>query len=84
MRGLKTLDKLKQDRHENGLQPPAPPLQPVPVVMVTSSLSAGEIRICYEAGANFCLARPVGLETMRQHPALNCPYWMDTTRPVMA
>jgi len=40
--------------------------------------------MCYEAGANSCLSKPIGLETMRQHLTLICQYWMDTNRPIMA
>jgi CheY-like chemotaxis protein len=84
MSGLETLAQLKKDQHGNGQEPAVPPLRSVPVVMVTSSTSAEEIRMCYEAGANSCLAKPFGLETMRQHLTLICQYWMDTNRPVMA
>ncbi|MDB5242846.1 MAG: hypothetical protein JWP57_3471 [Spirosoma sp.] len=84
MSGLETLAQLKQDTNENGHPSSIPPLRSVPVVMVTSSTSDEEIRRCYEAGANSCLAKPIGLETMRQHLALICQYWMDTNRPLMA
>ncbi len=55
----------------------------IPVVMVTSSSSAQEIRACYEAGANSCLAKPSGFGPLRQRLTLVCTYWMDTNRPFL-
>ncbi|KAB7729384.1 response regulator [Rudanella paleaurantiibacter] len=66
--GKQTLTQLKDD----------PALKNIPVVIVTSSSSAEEIRACYEAGANSCLPKPVGIEAMQQLLGLTCHYWVDT------
>lgn len=50
----------------------------IPVVMVTSSTSSEEIQVCYEAGANSCLAKPMGLDSIRQLYEQVCSYWIDT------
>ena len=74
------------ERHRGS--PPGPvrdqPLRSIPVVMVTSSSSAKEIQACYEAGANSCLAKPIGLNPMRECLTLICNYWMETNRPFQA
>lgn len=60
------------------------PVRSIPVVVVSSSSSAQEILACYEAGANSCLAKPIGLNPMRESLTLVCNYWMDTNRPFLA
>jgi CheY-like chemotaxis protein len=72
--GQQTLTLLKQNPHWKS----------IPVVIVTSSSSAQDIQACYEAGANSCLVKPLGLELIRQRLTLICDYWMDTNRPVFA
>ena len=100
MSGLQTLTQLKQNHYENGPNREAGtapagiapahrperdrPLRSIPVVMVTSSSSAKEIQACYEAGANSCLAKPIGLDPMRDCLTLICNYWMETNRPFQA
>lgn len=54
----------------------------IPVVMVTSSSSAQDIQSCYEAGANSCLAKPIGFDSLRQRLTLICDYWIHANRPV--
>ncbi|WP_461054451.1 response regulator [Spirosoma arcticum] len=60
------------------------PVRSIPVVVVTSSSSAREIQACYEAGANSCLAKPVGFDPLRQRLTLICDYWMNTNRTFLA
>lgn len=96
MSGLQTLAQLRQDRLVNGTDqkidsptgsiPAEQPrlLGPIPVVMVTSSSSVQEIRACYEAGANSCLAKPVGFGPLRHRLTMVCTYWVDTNRPFLA
>ena len=94
MSGLQTLMQLKQDQLDIDAAPAGPvlvgsapvdrPLRSIPVVMVTSSSSAQEIQACYEAGANSCLAKPVGFDPLRQRLTLVCNYWVDTNRPFLA
>lgn len=74
MSGEQTLARLKQE----------PAWRVIPVVVVTSSSSSGKIQACYEAGANSCLAKPIGLDPMRQRLTLICNYWMDANRPFLA
>jgi CheY-like chemotaxis protein len=74
MDGQQTLTLLKQ----------TPAWKAIPVVMVTSSSSAQEIQACYDTGANSCLVKPIGIESMRQQLTLTCTYWMDTNRPFTA
>lgn len=74
MSGQQTLTRLKQDPHWKS----------IPVVIVTSSSSAQDIQACYDAGANSCLVKPLGLDLIRQRLTLICDYWMDTNRPVLA
>lgn len=69
--GQQTLGRLKQE----------PAWRSIPVVVVTSASSAQEVRACYQAGANSCLPKPVGLEAMRQHLEQLCTYWCSTNRP---
>lgn len=83
LNGLQTLARLKQDPPADG-PATAGAVRSIPVVIMTSSCSAQDIRACYEAGANSCLAKPVGLEAMRQRLALVCQYWVDTNGPVLA
>lgn len=78
--GLQTLQHLKQARPDTGQNDA---LRSIPVVVVTSSSSAQEIQACYETGANSCLAKPVGLNPLRQCLTLVCDYWMDTNRPFL-
>lgn len=59
------------------------PVRSIPVVVITSSSSAQEIQACYEAGANSCLAKPVGFGPLRQRLTLVCDYWMNTNRPFL-
>lgn len=68
--GAQTLQHLKQQ----------PDLKQIPVVVVTSSSSAQEVQACYEAGANACLAKPLGLEAMRQQLQQVCQYWLLTNQ----
>ncbi|MBC3785255.1 response regulator [Spirosoma utsteinense] len=70
MSGQQTLLKLKQASH----------LKSIPVVVMTSSTSALEIQACYEAGANSCLAKPIGLNPLRQRLTLTCDYWIHAHR----
>lgn len=70
MSGQQTLLKLKQESS----------LKSIPVVVMTSSTSAPEIQACYEAGANSCLAKPMGLEPLRQRLTLICDYWVHAHR----
>lgn len=92
--GIQTLMRLKQDPFGNGpavagvepegTGPDARPVRSIPVVMVTSSSSAQEIQACYEAGANSCLAKPIGFGPLRQRLTQVCTYWVDTNRPFLA
>jgi CheY-like chemotaxis protein len=59
------------------------PVRSIPVVVVTSSSSAQEIQACYDAGANSCLAKPVGFGPLRQRLTLICDYWINTNRPFL-
>ena len=64
--------------------PPASwPVRSIPVVVVTSSSSAQEIQACYEAGANSCLVKPIGLGPLRERLTMVCDYWMNTNRPFL-
>ncbi|WP_080240700.1 response regulator [Spirosoma rigui] len=70
--GQQTLTLLKQNPHWKS----------IPVVIVTSSSSAQDIQACYDAGANSCLVKPLGIDLIRQRLTLICDYWMDTNRSV--
>lgn len=72
-------DRPPSDSHVTSI-----PVRSIPVVVVTSSSSAQEILACYEAGANSCLAKPIGLGPLRESMTLVCNYWMDTNRPFLA
>ena len=72
------------DQPPSGSRPMSVPVRSIPVVVVTRSSSAQEIRACYEAGANSCLAKPIGLNPLRESMTLICNYWMDTNRPFLA
>lgn len=72
------------DRPPSDSRPTSIPVRSIPVVVVTSSSSAQEIQACYEAGANSCLAKPIGLNPLRESLTLICNYWMDTNRPFLA
>ena len=74
MSGQQTLTQLKKNLNWKS----------IPVVIVTSSSSAQDIQACYEAGANSCLVKPMGLDLIRQRLTLICDYWIDTNRPVLA
>ena len=90
-------DRLENDQHRPPPGYPGPadrppsdshitsiPVRSIPVVVVTSSSSAQEIQACYEAGANSCLAKSMGLQPLRESMTLVCNYWMDTNRPFLA
>lgn len=56
----------------------------IPVVVVTSSSSAEEVRTCYEAGANSCLAKPIDFDSLRLRLEQLCAYWVDINYPTPA
>lgn len=72
LNGPQTLKALKQE----------PAWRSIPVVVVTSSVSAGEIWACYDAGANSCLAKPLDFDSLRQRLEQVCAYWVDTNYPI--
>jgi len=57
--------------------------KPIPVVMVTSAASDQEIKACYEAGANSCLAKPRSIESMQSLFKQVCSYWVNTNGPIL-
>lgn len=55
----------------------------IPVVMVTSETAEGEIQACYQAGANSCLVKPMGIASMKKLFKQACAYWVETNSSLM-
>jgi CheY-like chemotaxis protein len=49
----------------------------LPIVMMSSEAIAADISLCYEAGANSFLTKPVTLDEMRAILETTCSYWLE-------
>jgi CheY-like chemotaxis protein len=56
----------------------------IPVVILSSSLSAEEVCDCYRLGANSFVAKPARSEHPGDHVLEIAHYWLDLNRPVSA
>jgi CheY-like chemotaxis protein len=54
-----------------------PDLQQVPVVILTTSQSRGDILLCYRLGANSFISKPVTFEGLVEVMKTLCEYWFE-------
>jgi CheY-like chemotaxis protein len=69
--GLEVLRQVKNDAH----------LKTLPVVMLTSSKHAGDIRKCYESGANAYVVKPVDFQQFIAVIKQIVAFWMTVNQP---
>ena len=54
-----------------------PVYKAIPVVMMSTGSSAGEIKGCYEAGANSFLSKLLDFDSMKNQMQVVCQYWLE-------
>ncbi|MEZ2236733.1 response regulator [Microcoleus sp.] len=54
-----------------------PDLQHLPVVILTTSQSSGDILLCYRLGANSFISKPVTFEGLVEVMKTLCQYWFE-------
>ena len=54
-----------------------PDLQQIPVVILTTSHSSGDISLCYRLGANSFISKPVTFEGLVEVMKTLCHYWFE-------
>ncbi len=54
-----------------------PDLQQIPVVILTTSQSRGDILLCYRLGANSFISKPVTFEGLVEVMKTLCQYWFE-------
>jgi two-component system, response regulator len=67
MDGRKTLELIKQDSQ----------LKPIPVIILTTSADERDIEICYQAGANTYVQKPVSFEGLIEAIRRLRSYWFE-------
>lgn len=56
----------------------------LPIVMMTSEGSPKEVMLCYQAGANSFIKKPIEFQELRSTLETICHYWLDFNRlPVL-
>lgn len=71
--GRETLIHIKSD----------PDFQQIPIVILTTSQSIGDILLCYKLGANSFISKPVTFEGLVKVMKTLCEYWFKiVTRPL--
>jgi len=71
---LSGLEALKQIRED-------PALRLLPVVMLTSSREANDLRLAYSLGANGFVVKPTGFEQFVESVERTLRFWMFTNEP---
>ena len=69
MDGLETLGLIRADAQ----------LRAIPVIFLTTSRSAHDIRRCYEAGANSYVVKPASFSSLVQFFSRLCEFWFGVT-----
>ncbi|MDB5244120.1 MAG: response regulator receiver protein [Spirosoma sp.] len=59
-----------------------PDWQTIPVAMLSSDASEGEMEACYRTGANSFLKKPIGLVALQGLLESVCHYWLDVNQPL--
>lgn len=54
-----------------------PDLQHIPIVILTTSQSSGDILLCYRLGANSFISKPVTFEGLVEVMKTLCQYWFE-------
>lgn len=54
-----------------------PVYKTIPVVMMSTDVTAFEVATCYEAGVNSYLIKSLNAEAMQKQVQLICHYWLD-------
>lgn len=54
-----------------------PQLQQIPIVILTTSHSSGDILLCYSLGANSFISKPVTFEGLVEVMNTLCQYWFE-------
>ena len=54
-----------------------PDLQQIPIVILTTSHSSGDILLCYHLGANSFISKPVTFEGLVEVMKTLCQYWFE-------
>ncbi len=65
--GRETLIHIKSD----------PDFQQIPIVILTTSQSSGDILLCYKLGANSFISKPVTFEGLVKVIKTLCEYWFE-------
>ncbi|MGL5064522.1 MAG: response regulator [Microcoleus sp.] len=65
--GKETLTLIKSD----------PKLQQIPIVILTTSQSSGDIALCYKLGASSFISKPVTFEGLVKVMKTLCEYWFE-------
>ena len=66
--GREALKEIKED----------PALKKIPVIVFTTAKNEGEIRKCYDLGANTYIVKPDSIEDLRKVVSSLNSYWLDT------
>ena len=70
--GLHLLKKLK-----GSLQNEPAPFRHIPVIIMSSETDPYKIQMCYKAGANAFVEKPVSFEKMKLVVKATCDFWLD-------
>jgi CheY-like chemotaxis protein len=65
--GKQVLQEIKQDRH----------LKLIPVIIFTTSSNSQDVDICYQAGVNSYILKPMNLDTFKASIKTLLQYWFE-------
>ena len=69
--GIQLLKRLKGD-----LQDDSPPFRHIPVIIMSSETNSEKISMCYEAGANAYVEKPLNFDQMKVTLKSICDFWL--------
>ena len=77
MNGLGLLKRFRQASQLNDVQ-----IREIPVVIMSSDISAHQIKQCYQAGANAVVIKPFDFNHMKNTVQSICRFWMTESTDV--
>jgi CheY-like chemotaxis protein len=73
--GYQTLKMIKEPSHESYQK-----WKQIPVLIMTSEINKEKMKLCYEAGANAFICKPVDFEKMKYTLRTICEFWLQTNQ----